>query len=99
MRRLNVTALDVATPTELAAGKRYEQPDLFSAASGGDDAQTGSGERGSHGVADERSEQAVQQALLDIKRKFGKNSVIKAMDMFDGATGQQRNNQIGGHAA
>ncbi len=57
------------------------------------------GERGSHGVADERSEQAVQQALLDIKRKFGKNSVIKAMDMFDGATGQQRNNQIGGHAA
>lgn len=42
---------------------------------------------------------AVQQALLDIKRKFGKNSVIKAMDMFDGATGQQRNNQIGGHAA
>ncbi len=83
----------MATPTELAAGKRYEQPDLFSAASGGDDAQTGSGERGSHGVADERSEQAVQQALLDIKRKFGKNSVIKAMDMFDGATGQQRNNQ------
>ena len=99
VRRLNVTALDVATPTDLAAGKRYEQPDLFSAASGGDDAQTGSGERGSHGVADERSEQAVQQALLDIKRKFGKNSVIKAMDMFDGATGQQRNNQIGGHAA
>ena len=99
VRRLNVTALDVAAPTELAAGKRYEQPDLFSAASGGDDAQTGSGERGSHGVADERSEQAVQQALLDIKRKFGKNSVIKAMDMFDGATGQQRNNQIGGHAA
>ena len=47
VRRLNVTALDVATPTELAAGKRYEQPDLFSAASGGDDAQTGSGERGS----------------------------------------------------
>ena len=99
VRRLNVTALDVATPTELAAGKRYEQPDLFSTASGGGDAQTGSGERGSHGVADERSEQAVQQALLDIKRKFGKNSVIKAMDMFDGATGQQRNNQIGGHAA
>jgi len=25
--------------------------------------------------------------------------VIKAMDMFDGATGRQRNNQIGGHAA
>ncbi len=49
-------------------------------------------------MADERSEQAVQQALLQITDS-GKNSVIKAMDMFDGATGQQRNNQIGGHAA
>lgn len=101
VRRLNVTALDVATPAALAAGKHYEQPDLFSAADEGenDDAQTGLREQGNHGEADEDSELAVQQALLDIKRKFGKNSVIKAMDMFDGATGRQRNNQIGGHAA
>ena len=101
VRRLNVTALDVATPAALEAGKRYEQPDLFSVADGGenDDARTGLREQGSHGEADEDSELAVQQALLDIKRKFGKNSVIKAMDMFDGATGRQRNNQIGGHAA
>ena len=101
VRRLNVTALDVATPAALAAGKHYEQPDLFSVADGGenDDAQTGLREQGNHGEADEDSEQAVQQTLLDIKRKFGKNSVIKAMDMFDGATGRQRNNQIGGHAA
>ena len=101
VRRLNVTALDVATPAALAAGKHYEQPDLFSVADEGenDDAQTGLREQGNHGEADEDSELAVQQTLLDIKRKFGKNSVIKAMDMFDGATGQQRNNQIGGHAA
>lgn len=101
VRRLNVTALDVAPPTELAAGKRYEQPDLFSAAEGSENGGTRSGLQGrtSPGAVDEHSEQAVQQALLDIKRKFGKNSVIKAMDMFDGATGQQRNNQIGGHAA
>lgn len=101
VRRLNVTALDVATPAELEAGKRYEQPDLFSVTSEGESGEVCSDlrEQGSCGKADERSEQAVQQALLDIKRKFGKNSVIKAMDMFDGATGQQRNNQIGGHAA
>ncbi len=36
----------------------------------------------------------MQQTLLDIKRKFGRNSIIKAMDMFDDATGQQRNKQI-----
>ena len=45
------------------------------------------------------SEQHVQQTILNIKRKFGKNAVIKGMDMFADATGQQRNRQIGGHAA
>ena len=101
VRRLNVTALDVATSAELEAGKRYEQPDLFSAADGSENggARSGLQERKSPGAEDEHSEHAVQQTLLDIKRKFGKNSVIKAMDMFDGATGRQRNNQIGGHAA
>ena len=101
VRRLNVTALDVATPAALAAGKHYEQPDLFSVADEGenDDARSGLQGRKSSGAVDEHSEHAVQQTLLDIKRKFGKNSVIKAMDMFDGATGRQRNNQIGGHAA
>lgn len=101
VRRLNVTALDVTTPAALAAGKHYEQPDLFSAADGSENGGARSGLQGrkSPGAVDEHSEHAVQQTLLDIKRKFGKNSVIKAMDMFDGATGRQRNNQIGGHAA
>lgn len=58
-----------------------------------------SSERSSDGTSCDDVELHVQQALLDIKRKFGKNSVIKAMDMFDDATGQQRNKQIGGHAA
>ena len=37
----------------------------------------------------------MQTALLEVKRKFGRNAVIKAMDMEDGATGQDRNRQIG----
>ena len=45
------------------------------------------------------TERHVQRTILDIKRKFGNNAVIKGMDLFDDATGQQRNNQIGGHAA
>ena len=120
VRSLNVAAVDLATPKDVAAGTRYEQPDLFAAAdderagcedvagmiglggsggSGGSDGSGGSaGPSGSVGVS-EQAEQNVQRALLDIKRKFGKNAVIKAMDMFDGATGQQRNHQIGGHAA
>ena len=49
--------------------------------------------------ADEDRERSIQQSLLDIKRKFGKNAVIKAMNLEEGATGRLRNSQIGGHAA
>ncbi|NEG69428.1 Y-family DNA polymerase [Bifidobacterium choloepi] len=61
----------------------YEQPGLFDES----------------GAADDRQDIAVQRAVLDIKKKFGGNAVIKGMDLDEGATGIQRNNQIGGHAA
>lgn len=61
--------------------------------------QNNSSERPSSGASCDDAELHIQQTLLDIKCKFGKNSVIKAMDMFDDATGRQRNQQIGGHAA
>ena len=44
-------------------------------------------------------ERNVQNAIVGIKQKFGKNSVIKAMDLEDGATAIARNAQIGGHKA
>ena len=44
-------------------------------------------------------ERNVQNAIVGIKKKFGKNSVIKAMDLEDGATAIARNAQIGGHKA
>ena len=79
------------SPEELAAGKRYEQLDLF-----GDD---GAQSYGSDSTSEKDGEHDIQRALLDVKRKFGRNAVIKAMDMEDGATGQDRNRQIGGHRA
>ena len=36
---------------------------------------------------------------LGIKKKFGKNAILKAMSLRDGATARQRNEQIGGHKA
>ena len=39
----------------------------------------------------------MQDALLKIKNKYGKNSVVKGMDLLDGATLIERNNEIGGH--
>ena len=111
VRRLNVVASDLQTVEQLAdrsGSVNYVQPDLFSDmqeasndgnCKGSDDSGTQSSHaEDAHGV-NEVSEQHVQQTILDIKRKFGKNAVIKGMDMFDDATGQQRNRQIGGHAA
>ena len=39
----------------------------------------------------------MQQAMLDIKKKFGKNAILKGSDLQDGATTIERNRQIGGH--
>lgn len=48
---------------------------------------------------DAESEKNIQQALLDIKQKFGKNAVVKGRDLEESATAMQRNAQIGGHKA
>lgn len=106
---------DHASPTRLrsnmasssaiqtALDQHGEQLDLFSAV----DAQ----EQPNHGHADNESrnshtpheeyprEHDVQQTLLAVKRRFGKNAVFKGMNLEPGATGRDRNDQIGGHAA
>ena len=42
-------------------------------------------------------ERRLQLALLDIKRKYGKNSIVRGLNLEEGATGMDRNMQIGGH--
>lgn len=39
----------------------------------------------------------LQTAVLEIKKKFGKNAVLRGMDLLSAATTRQRNEQIGGH--
>lgn len=48
---------------------------------------------------DERlsKEEKVQKAVIDIKKKFGKNSILKGMNLLKGATARERNEEIGGH--
>ena len=45
----------------------------------------------------ERRESALQRAVLDVHRKYGKNALLKGHDFLDGATARERNGQIGGH--
>lgn len=44
-------------------------------------------------------ERKLQETMIDIKNKFGKNAILKGMNLEKGATAKERNNQIGGHKA
>ena len=44
-------------------------------------------------------EKRMQKTVLSIKKKYGKNAILKGMNLQEGATTMERNNQIGGHRA
>ncbi len=48
-------------------------------------------------VAAEKSERSLAQATLAVKRRFGKNALVRGLSYRPGATGRERNKQVGGH--
>ena len=44
-------------------------------------------------------EKKMQKAILEIKKRFGKNAILKGMNLQEGATAKDRNAQVGGHKA
>lgn len=93
IRRLNVTA-NHFVPEADAPKKNggYEQLDLFT------DYAAREAQREQEQQELER-EQKMQKALLTIKKKFGKNAILRGVNYEDGATAKDRNEQIGGHKA
>ena len=51
------------------------------------------------GEAKLKRERKIQEAMLDIKKKFGKNAILNGGSYLEGATAKERNKQIGGHKA
>ena len=47
----------------------------------------------------EEKEKRVQKTLIEIKNKYGKNAIVKGMNLEEGATAMERNKQVGGHKA
>ena len=47
----------------------------------------------------QRREERLQNAMVSIRQKYGKNGLLKCMDLQEGATAMERNRQIGGHRA
>ncbi|MCD8212307.1 MAG: DNA methylase [Oscillospiraceae bacterium] len=88
IRRLNITAFHVIDEHSQTEDAAYDQIDLFA-----------DPEREAEEKAEQEKERNMQEALLTIKKQFGKNAVLKGMNFEEGATGRNRNEQIGGHRA
>ena len=93
MRRFNVAVCNLLTADELkTAESAPEQLDLFT------DQQARETARKAEDAALEK-ESRRQKALLNIRDKYGKNAVVKGLNLQEGATAIERNSQIGGHKA
>lgn len=92
VRRINLVVNHVIDEKQLSIKPPVKQLDLFSTG-------TISENEGESKKIELEREKKRQQAIIDIKKRYGKNAIFKAIDLEDGATTLSRNNQIGGHKA
>ena len=92
VRRMYLTATHVLDAQDAPDPAALEQLDLFT------DYQAVEQARAKEDAELEREHQR-QKAVLEIKKKFGKNAILKGISFTDGATARERNGQIGGHKA
>ena len=90
VRRLNVTACNIVNEEYKESTPIIEQIDLFT------NYEEVSKQK-EKSLKDEIEEKKIQKALLNIKKKYGKNSILKAMNYEEGATAKDRNLEVGGH--
>lgn len=88
VRRMYIVANHIITENDAEKEHEYIQLNLFS--------DTGKQESEENEL---KKEKDMQKAILKIKSKYGKNSIIKGMNLKEGATALERNRQIGGHKA
>lgn len=85
-RRINITANNVIDEEKAEREDRYEQIDLFN-----------NYKEVEANKNKEKKERNLQRSILDIKKKYGKNVILKGMNFEDGATTIERNEEVGGH--
>ena len=92
IRKINLVANRVTDEKKYNAKPQFEQMNLFT----------------DYNISDKekeieqnelKKEKQIQKAMLSIKKKYGKNAVLRGMNFEEGATAKDRNNQIGGHKA
>ncbi len=92
VRRITITANKLVDEKSVKQEDEYQQLDLFT------DYEALKKKQAEEEEKLER-ERRMQEAMLSIKKKFGKNAVLKGMNLEEGATAKDRNEQIGGHKA
>ena len=92
VRRINITVCNLISENKSKEKIVCEQLDLFS------DIEKEVINKEQE-LNDEKEERKVQNTILNIKNKYGKNAIIKGMNLEEGATTIERNRQVGGHKA
>lgn len=92
VRRVTVAANHLVDERETGDAECFEQLDLFTDYSALEKEREAEAEK----LAKERR---LQEAMISVKRKYGKNAILKGMNLQEGAMTMERNNQIGGHKA
>lgn len=92
IRRLSLCANHILDEASAAKEDQGEQLDLFTDYA----AQATAQKKNQEACAKERK---IQEAMLGIKKQYGKNAILKGMNLEEGATARSRNEQIGGHQA
>ena len=88
VRRVNIVACQVLRETDVVPSGLGMQLDLFAE------------QEDTEKIEEARQrEKRRQQAVIEIKKKYGKNAILKGMNLEEGATARDRNRQIGGHRA
>lgn len=92
IRRVTVAANHLLDEAKAAEEETFEQMDLFTDYAALEREKREEEERLS-------KERKLQEAMLSVKKKYGKNAILKGMNLQEGATTIERNRQIGGHKA
>lgn len=88
VRKINISVNKLESVDKVKDKPRFKQIDLFSNIQDVED----------DNIEKELSEIKIQKVVLDLKKKFGKNAILKGMNLEEGATTIDRNKQIGGHS-
>ena len=92
VRRISISANHVVSEKDAPKKGTMEQLDLFTDYAAKQQKQA-------EEEAELAREKKMQETMLTIKKRFGKNAILKGMNLEEGATARERNSQIGGHRA